>query len=191
MKKLVVIGLAAMMFASCSTMQQTQQGMPRKDVDGVEGKLSLHPVFTDLQTKNQQFFFFLDFKQKTLFMTEDTAMYMSFSGYLPEIIVPGRYIKLEGSFIDPFTLFTKEEFDQLNSKMATLGVQLNTYKVARIFNYGFNTGVEVEQYTPSPKFAPAAGEEKKKFTPPPVNKPKVGGLKVQDNYSIPKSNNYN
>lgn len=190
MKKIVVIGfLGAMVFASCSIFKK--QPVARKDVDGVEGKLTLHPVFTDLQTKTQQFFFFLDFRKKTLFMTEDTAMYLSFSEYLPEVIVPGRYVNLEGSFIDPFTVFTKEEFAVLNSKMSKLGVQLNTYKVARIFNYGFNTGVEVEQYTPSPKFTPGSTEEKKKFIPPPASKPKTG-LKVTDNYSKPKQQlNYN
>ncbi|HWC57437.1 MAG TPA: hypothetical protein VG621_00580 [Candidatus Paceibacterota bacterium] len=91
---------------------------------------------TQVQTKDETFSFFLDGKNRILFMTADTMVYNLFSNYLPDMVVPGRLIVLQGTPINPLTIFTRREFDEFNQRMRRLGVRLNRYKIARILNYG-------------------------------------------------------
>lgn len=160
MKKIFLPFLSVMFlgFLSCKTLR-VHRILPRKNIQTVRGVLTLHPLSTDLETNNGKFHFFLDGKNKILFMTSDSTVYSRFSTFLPDVVIPGRSIILEGTVINPFTIFTKEQFDELSSKWERLGISLNSYKIARIFNYGLKTpsSIPVEkklnnvQWVPPPK----------------------------------------
>lgn len=137
MKKIALILLFPLLFVGCSQLNKinTTPGI-KKAVDATTGNISLHPVDISIKSKEAQYFFFLDAQNKILFVTDDPKIYQSIASYLPEVIIPGRFVLLQGTFIDPFTIFTKEEFEQLNSKMSKMGIKLNEWKVARLFNYG-------------------------------------------------------
>lgn len=148
MKKITVLfAFISILFASCSVFQETQQSnIPRKPVDAVDGRLTLHPDSIAMTTNNGIYSFFLDKGNKIIFMTDNQRLYPTFASFLPELVVPGRSIVLEATYIDPFTIFTKDQFEELNKRMLTLGLQLNSFKVARIFNYG------LVGYSPNPQF---------------------------------------
>ncbi len=134
MKRIIALSILLMgLFVSCTSSNKTTVRQP---VDVVKGKLTLHPVFTDIQTKEEQYFFFLDGVSRTLFMTTDTIVFETIVDYLPVRTIQSRSVLLEGTAIDPFTLFTKDQFTEFGSKVARLGVELNKWRVARIFNYG-------------------------------------------------------
>ena len=137
----LVLSIFTMLFVGCESSKKATTPTPsestvRKDVETVTGTLTLHPIQTELQTKDDLFLFVLDGKEKTLYMTTDQDVYDTIGKWLPLQIVPGRSVMLEGTFINPFTEFTPEQFDEINTKMKKLGVELNGYKLARMFNCG-------------------------------------------------------
>jgi hypothetical protein len=110
----------------------------RKEIPGVTGKLTLHPDSVAYKgTDGSLYFFFYDFSNKCLFISKTEGIYRKFADFLPEVIIPGRYISPEGPTIDPFTLFTR---DQLKEEGQRLGIKLNKFKVVKIFNYGMYPG---------------------------------------------------
>jgi hypothetical protein len=152
MKKICNFALFALVIfiTSCDTSKNAAKSAtytgPKKDVDAVTGSLSLHPIVVDIETKETIYSCFLDAKGKTMYITDDSVAYTEFSEYLPARIIPGNLILLEGAMIDPFVLFTEEEFKDLDTKLSKFGVKLNEYKIARIFNYGLTTTHDLDLY---------------------------------------------
>lgn len=148
-KTVIFMALAVFTLTSCGSMRKTTTADPKKpqpvytgpkkDVDAVNGTLILHPLKVEIETKETTYSCFLDARAKCIFITDDVEAYEEFSEYLPAEKIPDRVIELEGAVIDPFVIFTPEEFADLESKMAKLGVKLNEYKIARLFSYGLST----------------------------------------------------
>jgi hypothetical protein len=148
MKKIRYIAFLAIVvisIVSCGTQKKVTG--PKQDVNSVQGSLYLHPVQVDIPTTETVYSTFLDARNKVIYITEDSLAYQTFAEYLPEIMIPGRMILLEGAIIDPFVIFTEEEFEGLKTKMAKLGVDLNGYKVARLFAYGLTTSANTQTRT--------------------------------------------
>jgi len=162
MKRIILLFAIVSFFASCDTFKKSQQTVPmvRKDVDAVEGTLSLHPLRVVVPTKETEYKCILDARGKTIYITDDTETYDEIGKYLPLQINPENVVLLQGTFIDPFVLFTKEEFDDMNSKFAKLGVQLNGYKIARLMNAGLTTWTDLAKMGKAPQQKVSSGYKK-------------------------------
>ena len=131
MKKVLLL---LCIFACIATVADAQIfHKKRKDVDGVQGVLTLHPdlvMSTGLNKK--RYYFFFDIDNKYLFVTDNDILYKTFSEFLPAEKIEEKEIQIEGVSINPFTLFSKKEFRSQGKK---LGLKLNKYKICKIFNY--------------------------------------------------------
>ncbi len=139
MKKIIVFLAFVFGFVTVSSAQIfSKKEKDRKEIPGVTGKLTLHPDSVAYKgTDGSLYFFFYDFSNKCLFISKTEGIYRKFADFLPEVVIPGRYISPEGPTIDPFTLFTR---DQLKEEGQRLGIKLNKFKVVKIFNYGMYPG---------------------------------------------------
>jgi hypothetical protein len=150
MKKITfcLLASASLFLASCATqktvapppssgVQQSVYSGPKKDVDGVTGILIFHPdsiFYTGKEGRKYSLFF--DKPDACIFVTENPNLYVLFSEQLPIQMQAGKAVLLEGVTIDPVTIFRPEQMQQIaNSQNMTL-VELNHFKVAKIFNYG-------------------------------------------------------
>lgn len=115
---------------SYSQFSLRQKG-PKAPVEGVQGILTNIPdSVTISRSDGAMFFFFYDFQQKTLFITEKKELYQLFVQHQKENAK--HVIFIDGTIINPFTLFKKRE---LQKKAKRAGVELNGYKVCKIMSY--------------------------------------------------------
>jgi len=131
MRKVIFLMAIAMIVTTTVVAQERE----KKDVLTVEGQLKRHPDSIAVTLAGKTLSFFL--AGKVLYMTDNTAMYGKFADWLPEQRTADKKIvvNLEGTFIDPFTMFTKEQLREVTAGLKKFGLDINTYKVARLFNY--------------------------------------------------------
>jgi hypothetical protein len=121
-------------------------GKGRKDVPPMKGTLTLHPDSVTLKGKDKElYFYFFDATNKCLFVTSNKKIYDSISTFLPVRMIEERSVILEGTIIDPFTIFSKEDLSEVSK---SLGIKLNKFKVVKIFNYGLKEDVVVKYTGP-------------------------------------------
>lgn len=133
MKKISLFLLSFFAFATIANAQIFKKKEKEK-VDAITGTLVLHPDSVAIKgNDNKVYYFFLDTKNECLFITDNKDIFSSFSKFLPKEKIPGREIEIEGTSISPFTLFSKSQLKEQGKKM---GLQLNRYKIYKIFNYG-------------------------------------------------------
>ena len=139
MKKIfAILVVSGLVFSSCSVLKKSKDYSEKREVTGVKGALTLHPDSVAYTGSDGALYcFFLVLESKCIFVSKAEGIYKKFSEHLPETVVPGRYIVMEGATINPFTLFSK---DQLEEEGRRIGVQLNDFKVAKLFNYGLFGG---------------------------------------------------
>jgi len=145
MKKILILVIGAILFASCSTQQKLP---PAKDtvvtkivgrypVEAVEGLLVLHPVKDVAQGDGKNYNFFYDYSKRYLHITDEDGMADTIRGFLSERITAdsiGHSVTLQSATIDPFSSLT----DEVRKKITqTKGVEfnpINQYQIAKSFN---------------------------------------------------------
>jgi len=139
MKKLLAVFLfvvGVIVLTSCASTRETKFPS-KKDVYGVRGKLIYHPDKRVIDGKDsKKYYLFYDFQNRTLFVSDNDTLYQKFATFLPEQVIPGREITLEGPTINPLTFFDK---NQLATESRKIGINLNEFKVASLFNWGLIT----------------------------------------------------
>ncbi len=124
--------IAICLAASCGTSHKVTTEN-RADVSGVEVTLTKHPDSVSLKAKDGKIFYlFFSLAKKCLVISDNPDIYEKFSTHLPETSIAGREVQIEASSINPFTYFSKEQLDDLSQH---LGVELNKFKLYKIFNW--------------------------------------------------------
>lgn len=149
MRKLLVLLLiaTALVYASsCSDhTQPPSKPAPKEvidtgkmDVEGPEGLLFLHPVLNSASGENnKKFYFFYDYFNEYLHVTDDEAIYPIARDSLPEYINRnnvGRAVILEAVAAHPFSNFTDETSKKIALSEGIEFGKINQYQIAKDFN---------------------------------------------------------
>ncbi len=119
----------------------------RKDVDGGEGVLTMHPIENFIKDNNGKIWYiFYDFNGQCIYITDDVAIYKKFSKAIPMKIRDGdpeNVILVQGISIDPFVYFNKETLEAMSKDKGlqingdkSVNNNLNRWDVRKLSAYG-------------------------------------------------------
>lgn len=134
MKKILIgIGLFATLFLGACRSSSTY----RAPVNGASGSLIMHPDSVTMIGKDGKTYYLLyNITARYLFITSNKEIFDNIARYLPPVVASRRAAYIDGPIINPFTLFKKRD---LNEESKRIGLQLNKFRVCRIFNYALST----------------------------------------------------
>ncbi|MDB5188844.1 MAG: hypothetical protein JWM92_442 [Candidatus Nomurabacteria bacterium] len=113
--------------------QLTYYDGQKKPVDGIRGSLVAHPDTNSIKGKDgTQWFTLYDYDKKCLYITEHQAVYMDIIAWLPVKGIPSHYVRVEAPIINPITYFDPAQLAEISRR---LGIALNEFRTAKIYNY--------------------------------------------------------
>jgi hypothetical protein len=134
MKKILSICLAAGIFSwflSCKPLQA------KREVTGITVTLRLHPDEVTIRDKDSvTHYLFFSLEQKCLLISSKRDIFEAIQQHLPEKNTAGNSVVIEATSIDPFVDFKKKDLAAVSKR---LGIELNRFKVYKIFNYALST----------------------------------------------------